>query len=507
MKAKYLAWTLIALAALLAGLGAGINSWFYALGGTAITLYVAWRYFTFTSVRSGLQIAVTRAADKEVVSLGSVVTFDVTVSSNLTVKGVYTELLPEYVALIEGHNSKAVSLAPGVNETLRYTVQLTSRSDFVMERVQFTLDDDLFAETIDFAASPVALRQPSGALTIEKGTEAGTVGAGVESTSVADLYRGREIGSGMDVAYEREYVRGDPAKRINWKTSARKAELIVKEMMPEFERSVLGEGAPISLIVDQTHSMVRGVPGQTNLSIAVDFAGRFIKLGVRHGSPLSLVTYDEDNVSDLELGDSPLHVTNIVDTLNRGEFEGQRRDRGDVEAPSHWKPGMTSVDLQRLKGLKGLKGFFPRAEEDAEDEDARRFLEIVSYLYAHEEGYVHDLERSPAFRAICTSLTRGTGQSMLVVLSDLENDLDPLIEGIRLATKLGNEVYVVALFPTTFETSEERLVHIEALHTSYEKHRLRVNKIREIKGVTTYDVTVGDGLEARLIEKSLLAAR
>jgi len=221
MKATPLAWTLVSFAALLLGLGAFISSWFYALGGAGVLLYVVWRYLTFTSMCSALRIGVTRVVDKEVVSLGSTVTFQVTVSSNVTVRGTYTEVLPEYVALVEGCNSKEVSLAPGANETLRYTVRLTNRSDFIIERVEFAPDNDLFAETIDFKASAVALTHPSGRLTIEKGAGASTVGAGVESTSVADLYRRRHVGKGMDVAYEREYMGFDSAKRINWKTKMR----------------------------------------------------------------------------------------------------------------------------------------------------------------------------------------------------------------------------------------------------------------------------------------------
>ena len=497
MRATPLAWALIAFAALLVGLGAFISSWFYALGATGVLLYVAWRYLTFTSMRSGLRIGVTRVADKEVAGLGSTVTFEVTVSSNVTVRGTYTEVLPEYVALVEGCNSKEVSLAPGANETLRYTVRLTSRSDFVIERVTFAPANDLFAETIDFKASAVALTHPSGRLTIEKGAGASTVGAGIESTSVADLYRRRNVGTGMDVAYEREYMGFDSAKRINWKTSARTGELMVKEMMPEFERSVLGEGAPINLIVDLTHSMLRGVPGQTNLNLAVNFAGRFVKAGVQRGSPLRLVTYDEEDVADLELGDSPLHVARIVDTLNRVEVDGQLKRRDDIETPSHWKPGLTSVDIRRLRGS------FAPTEDDSED--VRRFVEIVSYMWTHEEGYAHELEQSSAFRAISTSLARNARQSVLVVLSDLENDLDPLIEGIRLAAKLGNEVYVVALFSDPFETPEDAMANIEDVHARHEKHTLRINKIREIKGVTVFDVATSDLLENVPIERALVA--
>lgn len=499
MKIKPLAWTLIAFAALLSGLGAFISSWFYALGGTAVLLCVAWHYLTLTSIRSGLRIGVTRVADKAVVGLGSVVTFDVTITSNMAVKGIYTDVLPDYVALIKGRNSKAVSLAPDANEALRYTVQLTSRSDVVMERVQFSPNNDLFVATIDFVASPVALTQPSGRLTIEKGAGASTVGTGIESSSVADLYRRREIGKSMDVVYEREYMSFDPAKLVNWKTSARTAELMVKEMMPEFERGVLGEGTPITLIVDQTRGMLRGVPGQTNLNLAVSFARRFIKAGLQRGSPLRLVTYDDENVADLELGDSPLHVTNIVDKLNRLEFDGQQKHHEDKETPPNWKPGITSVDLQRLKGSFTLT-------ED-ESEDVRRFTEIISCVWAHEEGYAHELEQSSAFRAISTSLARDARQSVLVVLSGLEHDLDPLIEGIRLATKLGNEVYVVALFPDAFETFEEALVNIEDIYARYEKHTLKINRIREIRGVTVFDVAMSDVLENVPIEKSLLATR
>jgi hypothetical protein len=145
--------------------------------------------------------------------------------------------------------------------------------------------------------------------------------------------------------------------------------------------------------------------------------------------------------------------------------------------------------------------------DDATDDDVRRFREIVSYLYAHEEGYRESLEESTAFRAVARTINRGERRSIVVILSDLESNLDPLMEGIRLAAARGNAVHVIAFFPIEYETFEEAIINVNELYANYQKHRLRVNSVRQIKDVAVYEVMVSDLLETATVEDASFAQR
>jgi uncharacterized protein (DUF58 family) len=502
MKVRQLAWILLGLAAALVGLGILVNSWFYTLGSSVVLLYVVWRYASFASIRSALRITVTRIADREAARLGSFVTFEVTVTSNKPVQGTYAEVLPKYAIVVEGQSSARLSLGPGLEQTLRYTVQLASRADLIIERVQFTLESDLFTETMSFKSTETVLKQPFGALGVEQGTRVGSVGGAMSTSSITDLlYRSRPVEMSMDTAYLREYGYRDHAKLIVWKTSARVGRLMMRVLLPELEDSRFGEGTPINLIVDQTSDMARGPLSQTNLELVANFAGRFVRLGAKKGSPISLVTYDEENITESGVGDSHAHETGIADKLDSAEFNSHRVRATDAATPSNWKPGITSAEVNKFRLSSAANA------DDATDDDVRRFREIVSYLYAHEEGYRESLEESTAFRAVARTINRGERRSIVVILSDLESNLDPLMEGIRLAAARGNAVHVIAFFPIEYETFEEAIINVNELYANYQKHRLRVNSVRQIKDVAVYEVMVSDLLETATVEDASFAQR
>jgi uncharacterized protein (DUF58 family) len=486
MKAKQLTYLLVTLAASFVALGAALNLWFYTVAGMAVALYLTWRYFALRSLITTVDLDVKRSVDKTVVRRGGRVTVDVSVSSTIPVDGFFTDVLPIGVELVEGTNRVHLSLRAGSSFAWRYAFVTASRAAVQIERAALTVDNGLFRHTIDFTTAGHAIKQPPYAVSVESGT--GTAGApGITSTSLEALYRERGAVAGFELSHLRPFIVGDPLKRIHWKASARLNQLMTKELFSEMEGAI-GSGASVTLIIDQSGTMGRGLPGATELDFAVSVAGNFVKLAVAKGNRIGLTTYDDNGVAtSLETGSSLSHVSSVVRSLN--EIEPSVPSRHPRR-----KLDVSGSDVIRIK-----KQFAATRDEEIDD-DIRRFRYVVSYLYAFSEGYVRTLRRSPAFRAIASALERSYGQSTIVLVSDLENDLGPLMEGVRLATKRGTHVYVIALCSKVFEQFDDPLLAIENIYTAYDEFTARMRKLEQISGVNVIEANSAEMLQPVLKE-------
>ena len=474
MKAQQLTYLLIFLAAFFVALGAVLNLWFYAVAGIAVALYLTWRFFAFLSFVSTLDLDVKRSVDKTVVRRGGHVTVDVSVASTRPVEGVYTDVLPSGVELAEGTNRVHLSLRAGRAFAWRYAFVAASREAVEIERATLSVDNGLFRHTIPLQTAGYQIRQSPYAVSVEGGTGGGMGVPGISSTSLEALYRERSAGAGLELSHLRPFVVGDPLKNIHWKASARLNKLMTKEFFAEMEGAI-GSGTNVALIVDQSGTMGRGLPGATELDFAVNVAGNFVKLAVSKGSRIGLTTYDDNAVTtNLETGSSLSHVSSVVRSLNEIEPSApSRRPRRKMDVSGH--------DVIRIKKQ------FAATPDEAIDDDIRHFRHVISYMYAYSEGYVRTLKRSPAFRAVASALAHAYGQSTIVLVSDLENDLGPLTEGIRIATKRGAHVYVLALFSKVFEQFQDPLFAIEDIYAAYDDFTMRTRKLEQIAGVTVIE--------------------
>ncbi|MGZ4852859.1 MAG: hypothetical protein ACXV3D_06690, partial [Halobacteriota archaeon] len=200
--------------------------------------------------------------------------------------------------------------------------------------------------------------------------------------------------------------------------------------------------------------------------------------------------YDDHGVAtNLRAGSSVPHVSTVVRALN------------EITPSPPARPAPRKLDVSGSDVIR-IKKHFAQTDDDVDD-DVRHFRHVVSYLYAHGEGYVQSLRRSPAFRAIATSLERSHGQSSLVLVSDLENDLGPLTEGIRLATKRGAPVYVIALFSKVFEQYEDPLLSIEQVYEAYEAHKRRIRRLEQIPSVKVIEANAAETVHPVLQEAQL----
>jgi uncharacterized protein (DUF58 family) len=487
MKATRLTHLLIALAALFITLGALLDTSFYVGAGFALALYLVWRFLAFHAAIAALNLDVHRSADKAVVRRGGAVTVDVAISSATPVEGRFTDALPHGAELTEGTNSVSIALAAGQTATWQYTLLMASRQSAQVERATFTVNNGLFTHTLELGAAPRVVQQAPYAVSVEGGAGGPGGAPGVTSASVQSLYRTRRTGSGTDVSHIRPFVAGDPLKRIHWKASARLNQLMTKEFFADLDEAT-GAGGSVSLIIDQGGTMARGPPGATELDFAVNVASHIVKSAIARGNRIGLTTYDDEGVATSIGADLSLrHASNVVRSLNEIE------PGIPLRAPRA-KLDVTGADVVRVKR------HFAATDDAESDEDIRHFRHIVSYMYAHGEGYLHSLKRAPAFRAIAASLKRAQGQSTIVVVSDLENDFSPLIEGVRLATSRGTRVYVVALFSKVFEQFANPLLSLEEVYAAYDAHSRRMRKLEQIPNVKVIETNTAETLQPALQE-------
>jgi uncharacterized protein (DUF58 family) len=482
MKLTERAYALLAFAALLMVLGAILDLWFYTVGGIIVALYVAWRYLAFDAVIKRLALAIERQADKESISKLATVTVTLDITSNVNVTGFFTDILPEGCEVVDGTNALKLRMQKGERNHVTYTVKTQKRADITIEHSTLTIENDLFSHTCFTTSRPLEIKQPVHAIAIE-GSESGVTKEAIKA-SMRELYRTRQVGTSFEFSHIRPYVPGDPLRKIHWKASARFDKLMTKQFFLDVTGELI-EGH-IALVIDQGAPMGRGVPGHTELDFAVNIASYFVKFAVSKGSKVSLVTYNEDGiVHDIGLGDSQSHMTWIIKALN------QLEPHSVITTPSR-KSGMTTRQARRIKK------HFESAADEERSEDVTRFREIIAYLYSREEGYQHYIQGSPAYKALHTAARRSSNRATLVMISDFESDLDPIMEGVKAAISRGLSVYLLAIFSKMFDLYDDPLIAVEEVYASYEEYKERLSALRGISGARVVEANLIDYLEPAL---------
>ena len=115
-------------------------------------------------------------------------------------------------------------------------------------------------------------------------------------------------GEGEHLKELREHVAGDPFKRIAWKASARRGQLLVREMERE-ERDV------VWLVLDASVELWAGDGGSAPLDVAVDELGGVAARHIAKGDRVGLVVFASRIRSWLPPATGPLQATKISAAL------------------------------------------------------------------------------------------------------------------------------------------------------------------------------------------------
>jgi uncharacterized protein (DUF58 family) len=183
---------------------------------------------------------------------------------NSTFLGVRTELLdsyPSYFKLKAGSNSVIVGVPGHGQSILEYEVQPTSIGKNDFGKVHLTTRDLaglLFYERdIPLSSTVEVIPQTREALR-------GSLTA-IAVSDYAGPQTSKKKGEGMEFTDIREYMYGDPYKRIEWKSTARTRQLMVRELYAETPLNVM-------ILLDAAPTMAYGERGKTKL----DYSARAV---------------------------------------------------------------------------------------------------------------------------------------------------------------------------------------------------------------------------------------
>lgn len=474
MRTKQQTNVLIILVAVFAFVGALLNLLFYAVASVIFGLYLLWSLFVMERAFKRLSVEIHRSVEKKGARRGERVTTELTLVPNMDIKGTLTDVIPAGVGVVAGSNQAHLALKAGERGHLRYTLEMTGRAGLRLDQALFKIENLFFEHTFQFIQEALDLQDLTYDIASDRSTDlaSGRTERTFSAASRTDRTF-RDAGGSAEFSHVRPYER-DPLHRIHWKASARLGRLMAKEFTAELDTTDLKHGTPVSFVIDQSGSMGIGLPGQTGIDLSIDVAQYYLNVAAEGQSPVSLVTYDDTGVvTSIDLGRSAAHLSRIAISLN--ELEPRQKP----STSRYGKSGILSVDVPYLR-----KHVAQRTDDDA----GKRFKEIVSHLFEHEDGYNAELERAPAFMALATVASQTSQRHAIMLVSDLEGDLDPIIEGIRLARQQGSLVYVIAVFSKALLESDERLLAAEHLYMNYERFRVRLDKIQEIAGVKAIEV-------------------
>ncbi|OJY31509.1 MAG: hypothetical protein BGO98_15875 [Myxococcales bacterium 68-20] len=188
-------------------------------------------------------------------------------------------------------------------------------------------------------------------------------------------------GEGETLKELREHVPGDPFKRIAWKASARRGQLLVREMERE-ERDI------VWLVIDASVELWAGDAGRAPLDIAVDELGGIAARHLARGDKVGLVVFASRIRTWLVPESGPLQASRIAAALasTASAVDADRCELDEVELAArvaeHLRPldprGLADVPrgnfdalATRAEAMRARAPFAPRLPQATTTRDQR----------------------------------------------------------------------------------------------------------------------------------------
>lgn len=129
-------------------------------------------------------------------------------------------------------------------------------------------------------------------------------------------HRMRRLGHTMEFEKIRTYVQGDDIRSLNWKATARSADLMINQYQDE-------RAQPIYAVLDLGRAMYAPFEGMTSLDHAVNASLAFCNVALKKHDQAGLITYGASSSSIIVARDSPGQLARINEGLYNisSEFE------------------------------------------------------------------------------------------------------------------------------------------------------------------------------------------
>jgi uncharacterized protein (DUF58 family) len=124
----------------------------------------------------------------------------------------------------------------------------------------------------------------------------------------AGRHRIRRRGGGTELHELREFQPGDPFKSIAWKASAKRGQLLVREVDQEVQQT-------LCIVLDAGGSMRGGPPGTRKLDFALEIVAAQARAWLERGDRVGLVVLDGRVIANVMPGEGVAHLVRIYDAL------------------------------------------------------------------------------------------------------------------------------------------------------------------------------------------------
>lgn len=303
------------------------------------------------------------------------------------------------------------------------------------------------------------------------------VGRGGEAfASVYGEYEGAHGGSSVEPDRPRTYRPGDPAKRIDWKMTARRDEPFVWEFESDTERQT-------ALVVDHGASMGAGPPGETKLDFAREVGLALSNAAAARAETVGLYTVDDEGLTRREPTSSANPAHRKRSDVLRNLAVSTAGGNGESSPPGR-RSGTAGIDGRKQTRTRSggpLRG----SAADAFDGRLRAFLDSPK---RPPSGQV----TSPLLAAVGAA-RRDAGSALETLVITDDSDREGIRRAVEAASRDRGQVFVFLTPGALFERSS--LASIEAAYERYLDFERFRRGLDALPGVSAYEVGPGDRVD------------
>lgn len=317
------------------------------------------------------------------------------------------------------------------------------------DQATVTAEDGLFIETFESGTTPNVTVEPKGITDVH-------VGAGGRRLDVAyGEHKTERTGPGIEPARIREYVPGDPADWIDWKTTARHQEMYVHDFEVETDRGTW-------IVLDTRASLSDGPEGETKFDHLRSVALGILQSARAADDPIGLLVIDEEGIRSV--------VTPSTDP------EAQRTVRRQLLSVS---PDSTDEETRA-----GLARRHPTLASDARtlaatlDDESTRFARTLRPFLTDHGSYHRRIATTPLYAGVTEALASTEGIGLIAIFTDDEH-IAELTETIKRARGAGQDV-LACIAPAVLYGATTDHADAYSEYVDFEDHRRRLSAMNRV---------------------------
>lgn len=167
-------------------------------------------------------------------------------------------------------------------------------------------------------------------------------------------HRKRMVGQSMEFDHIKEYVSGDDIRRLNWKATARRGNLMVNNYVEEKSQQVY-------CVIDKGRAMKMPFEGLTLLDYAVNASLVFSNIALQKGDKTGLVTMASNTIDVLPASNKKVQLNKILDSLyaQATQWEESDFEKLSVTLRSVFSQRSLLILFTNFESMSGLQRQLP----------------------------------------------------------------------------------------------------------------------------------------------------